>query len=103
MVEDLEMTMKKEFSLTDRKTSYYFLKADFKSAYNNNGNNIELALHQVANLRNLDLGFVKSILNNYVNGILYKKHKICPNCKQKWDGIECKYCGLDTSFDPYWD
>jgi len=59
--------MKKEFRLNDRRTSYYFLKEDFKSAYNNNGNNIELALHQVAKLRNLDLGFIKSILN--------KKHK----------------------------
>ena len=45
----------KNYKIQDRKTSYYFLKEDFKSAYNNNGNNIELALHQVAKLRALDL------------------------------------------------
>jgi len=93
----------KNYKIQDRKTSYYFLKEDFKSAYNNNGNNIELALHQVAKLRALDLEFVRHILNKYIEGILYKRHKICPNCKQKWNGIECKHCGFDTGFDPYWD
>jgi len=93
----------KNYKIQDRKTSYYFLKEDFKSAYNNNGNNIELALHQVAKLRDLDLEFVRHILRNYIEGILYRKHKICPNCKQNWNGIECKHCGFDTGFDPHWD
>jgi hypothetical protein len=93
----------KEFKILDRKTSYYFLKKDFISAYKNNGKNIPLALQQVAKLRDLDFGFVKSILSKYINGIQYKEHKICPNCKQEWNGIECKHCSFDTGFDPNWD
>jgi hypothetical protein len=93
----------KKFTLTDRKTSYYYLKEDFKSAYKNNGNNIEIALLQVAILRDLDLQFVKSILNKYINGIQYKEYKICPNCNEPWNGIECKHCSFDIGFDPNWD
>ncbi len=28
--------------------------------------------------------------------------KLCPNCNQAWDGIECKSCSFDTAFDPNW-
>lgn len=31
------------------------------------------------------------------------KIKLCPFCKEIWDGIECDNCGFDTSFDPNWD
>ena len=31
------------------------------------------------------------------------KKKLCPNCKEEWDGIECNNCGMDTGFDPNWD
>lgn len=28
----------------------------------------------------------------------------CPLCGNKeFNGLECEECGLDTSFDPYWD
>jgi hypothetical protein len=93
----------KEFKLLDRKTSYYYLKEDFKSAYKNNGYNIPLALSQVAKLRDLDLNYVKLILSKYISGIQYKKYNFCPSCKQEWNGIECKHCSFDTGFDPNWD
>jgi hypothetical protein len=90
----------KQFIIQNHRISYYYLKEDFKSAYKNNGNNIELALSQVAKLRDLDKDYVKHILYKYIKGLEYKK---CPNCKQKWNGIECNNCGMDTAFNPYWD
>jgi hypothetical protein len=30
--------------------------------------------------------------------------KICPNCNQPWNGIECNSCGFDANcFDQHWD
>ena len=31
-----------------------------------------------------------------------KVKKLCPNCNQEWNGIECKHCSFDTGFDPNW-
>lgn len=56
----------------DRESAYHFLKADFKSAYNSNGNNIELALAQVAKLRNVHISYVRSILFDYIVSITKK-------------------------------
>lgn len=46
----------------DAQTEYYLYKPDFWSAYNNNGNNIKLALYQVCYLRILELEHLKTIL-----------------------------------------
>lgn len=58
--------MKKEFPLTDRETAYFYLKKDFLSAYKNNGNNIQLAIEQVSNLRMLQKEYVRSVLSDYI-------------------------------------
>jgi hypothetical protein len=58
--------MKKEYPLTDRETSFFFLKKDFLSAYKSNGNNIDLAIAQVSNLRMLQKEYVYSILNKFI-------------------------------------
>ena len=50
----------------DAETSYHFYKADFISAYNANGKNIELALHQVSNYRNIELKHLKTILRKFI-------------------------------------
>jgi hypothetical protein len=91
----------KKYVIQDRQTSYHFLKKDFKSAYENNGHNIELAISQVALFRNLDRDFIKQILYLYINKLQYKK--LCPHCNLKWNGIICNHCNFDTGFDPYWD
>jgi len=61
--------MKKKFNIIDRQTAYHFLKKDFMSAYNNNGENIHLALSQVANLRKVEISYVQSILSNYIRAL----------------------------------
>jgi hypothetical protein len=61
--------MKKIFDIQDRQTALHYLKRDFISAYNNNGENINLALSQVANLRKVEVSYVKSILSNYIGGL----------------------------------
>ena len=58
--------MKKEYPLSDRQTSYYFLKKDFLSAYKSNGGNIDLAIAQISELRMIQKEYVKSILNNFI-------------------------------------
>ena len=58
--------MKKEFPLTDKETAYFYLKKDFISAYKNNGNNIQLAIEQVSNLRMLQKEYVRSVLSDYI-------------------------------------
>ena len=58
--------MKVKFNIQDRETAYHFLKKDFMSAYDNNGNNIELALLQVAYLRNVEKSYVRSILFDFI-------------------------------------
>jgi hypothetical protein len=95
------MSNKQQYKIQERITSYHFLKKDFQSAYNNNGHNIDLALSQVSNLRNLDKEFIRNILYLYINKLQYKKW--CPNCNMEWNGIECKFCSFDTGFDPNWD
>jgi len=33
-----------------------------------------------------------------------KTIKLCPNCKQEWNGFECYHCGFDPGgFAPNWD
>ena len=61
--------MKREFNITDRQTAFHFLKKDFMSAYNNNGNNIELALLQVARLRDVHDSYVRSILFDFIQNL----------------------------------
>jgi hypothetical protein len=56
----------KKYLIPNAETAYYFLKKDFKSAYFNNGNNIKLALTQVAKLRELEEGYVETILISYI-------------------------------------
>ena len=46
----------------DAQSEYYYYKADFMSAYNANGHNIELAFKQVANLRKVEVDHLKTIL-----------------------------------------
>ena len=65
--------MKKEFPLTDRETAYFYLKKDFISAYKNNGNNIQLAIEQVSDLRMLQKEYVRSVLADYIKQL--KNHK----------------------------
>jgi len=67
--------MKKEFNIKDRQTAFHFLKKDFMSAYNNNGNNIELSLSQVAHLRDVQTSYVRSILFDFIQDLT--KHKEC--------------------------
>lgn len=32
------------------------------------------------------------------------KVKLCPNCKEPWNGFECHHCAFDPGgFDPNWD
>ena len=62
------------FNIKDRKTAYYFLKKDFLSAYNANGHKIELAINQVANLRDLQPTYVRSILDDYIKILLKKNY-----------------------------
>jgi len=43
-------------------------------------------------------------INKQLNPPKSKKEKLCPNCDNPWDGIECHICGFDAyAFDPYWD
>jgi hypothetical protein len=67
--------MKKEFPLTDRETAYFYLKKDFLSAYKNNGNNIQLAIEQVSNLRMLQKEYVRSVLSDYIKQLKNYKEK----------------------------
>jgi hypothetical protein len=49
------------------KTSdYYNYKTDFISAYNNNGNDIKMALAQVSMLRDIPIENLKTILRSYL-------------------------------------
>jgi hypothetical protein len=61
--------MKKPFNIQDRQTAFHYLKKDFMSAYNNNGNNIELALLQVAHLRDVHESYVRSILFDFIQDL----------------------------------
>ena len=67
--------MKKEFPLTDKETAYFYLKKDFISAYKNNGNNIQLAIEQVSNLRMLQKEYVRSVLSDYIKQLKNYKEK----------------------------
>lgn len=56
------------------KTSdYYNYKADFISAYNNNGNNKEIALSQVSMLRDVPVENLRTILRNHLEKLKDKK------------------------------
>ena len=57
----------------DSTTAFYFHKGDFYSAYNNNGNNIKLALHQVSQLRNVEVGYLETILRKLIKELNTKK------------------------------
>jgi len=46
----------------DTQTEYYYYKSDFMSAYNANGQNIELAFSQVAQLRRVSVEHLKTVL-----------------------------------------
>ena len=59
--------MKSNYNIKDRGTAYHFLKSDFISAYNNNGNDIELAITVVARLRGVETSHVKSVLSSYIS------------------------------------
>ena len=60
-------------NLQDRIVLRHVLKADFKSAYNNNGRNVELALAQVSNLRGIEKEKIRSILHSYFKRKIEKK------------------------------
>ncbi|MEN6569011.1 MAG: hypothetical protein ABFC18_03260 [Rikenellaceae bacterium] len=49
-------------NITDREVLKKILKKDFDSAYKNNGNNIYLAYHQVARLRDIPVERIINIL-----------------------------------------
>jgi hypothetical protein len=59
--------------IQDRITLRHVLIADYKSAYNNNGRNVELALSLVSNLRGIDKETVRSILHPYFKRKIEKK------------------------------
>lgn len=52
--------------------NYHRYKADFYSAYNANGKNIELALSQVAMLRQLEVERLKTILQPLIEKLTIK-------------------------------
>jgi len=52
----------KPYKKDNTDTLYYAIKQDFKSAYNSNGHNINLALHQVSQLRGIEVETLKIIL-----------------------------------------
>jgi len=57
----------------DSITAYHYYKQDFFSAYNNNGNNIKLALHQVSQLRDVEVSYLETILRKLINELKTKK------------------------------
>jgi hypothetical protein len=61
--------MKTEIRIQERQTLYHFLKADFKSAYNANNHNKELAISQVANFRGVSKELVESILSTFLKAL----------------------------------
>ena len=62
--------MKRIILCNDRQAAYHFLKKDFQSAYKNNGHNVELALEQVAHLRDVQTSYVRSILFTYIKSLI---------------------------------
>ena len=60
----------------NQKSEYEFYKPDFLSAYRNNGNNIDLALSQVAMLHGVEVEHLKTVLRKLLNQLSTNK-KYC--------------------------
>ena len=54
-------------NIMDSQIEYHYYKADFMSAYNSNGRNIELAFSQVAYLRKVEINHLKTVLRKFVH------------------------------------
>lgn len=61
-------------SSKDTLTEILFYEQDFKSAYKNNGNNIDLALQQVSMLRNVSVDHLRTVLRFCISHLQFKKH-----------------------------
>lgn len=57
----------------DIPTQKYYYKADFRSAYNANGHDIELALRQVSRLRDISVEHLRIVLKKLIEKIDQEK------------------------------
>lgn len=62
----------REINLNNRGVLYQVVSQDFMSAYNNNGHSVEIALHQVSELRGVDKERLRTTLRHKIEQLKNK-------------------------------